>query len=117
MLSDLAAPTIAAYLAPVVEPGAELVSDGREAYAKFAEDRRLLHFCLNANRGVRIYEGVHIQNINAYTSRLKDWLRRFKGVANRYLTSYLGWRRMIEREGNHITAARYTSVALLHPSP
>jgi hypothetical protein len=39
---------------------------------------------------------VHL--INAYFSRLKDWLRRFKGVATHYLPSYLGWRRMIERE-------------------
>ena len=31
---------------------------------------------------------VHL--INAYISRLKDWLRRFKGVATHYLPSYLG---------------------------
>ena len=116
MLSDLTAPTIAAYLAPVVETGAVLVSDGREAYAKFADDRALLHICLNASRGERIYEGFHIQNVNAYTSRLKEWLRRFKGVATRYLASYLGWRRMIEREGENLTAARCISAALLYPA-
>jgi hypothetical protein len=27
----------------------------------------------------------------------RAWMRRFNGVATRYLDSYLGWRRMIER--------------------
>ncbi|MBB2165602.1 hypothetical protein HLH26_13880, partial [Gluconacetobacter sp. 1b LMG 1731] len=37
-----------------------------------------------------------LQNVNAYDSRLKDWMRRFRGVATKYLATYLGWRRMIE---------------------
>jgi hypothetical protein len=28
---------------------------------------------------------------------------RFKGVASKYLPSYLGWRRMIERDGDRLT--------------
>ena len=44
-------------------------------------------------------EIFHIQNVNAYTSRLKDWLRPFKGVASWYLPNYLGWRRAIEQLG------------------
>ena len=39
----------------------------------------------------------HVQNVNAYDSRLKDWIRRFHGVATRYLDSYLGWFRVIDR--------------------
>ena len=39
----------------------------------------------------------HVQNVNAYDSRLKDWIRRFRGVATRYLDSYLGWFRAIDR--------------------
>jgi hypothetical protein len=35
---------------------------------------------------------LHVQNVNAYHSRLKQWLRRFHGVARRYLPNYLGWR-------------------------
>jgi hypothetical protein len=40
----------------------------------------------------------HIQHVNAYHSRLKDWMRRFKGVSTKYLANYLGWRRLLERE-------------------
>lgn len=45
----------------------------------------------------------HIQNVGAYQSRLKGWMARFKGVASKYLPSYLGWRRMIERDGDALT--------------
>jgi hypothetical protein len=44
--------------------------------------------------------------------RLKDWLRRFKGVTTRHLPSYLGWRRMIEREGEDFSPTRCLMQAL-----
>ena len=45
----------------------------------------------------------HIQNVNGYMSRLEGWLRPFNGVATNYLKSCLGWRRMIERDGERLT--------------
>jgi len=100
VLPDLEAPTFARVMRPVVAADALLVSDSRAAYAQFADDTGLLHIALNASKGERTYASYHLQNVNAYISRLKDWLRRFKGVATHYLPSYLGWRRMIEREHN-----------------
>jgi len=44
---------------------------------------------------------IHINNVNAYHSRLKEWLPRFHGVATRNLPSYLGWRRAIEAWGDN----------------
>jgi hypothetical protein len=35
----------------------------------------------------------HLNNVNAYHGRLKEWLRRFHGVATQNLPNYLGWRR------------------------
>ena len=32
---------------------------------------------------------IHINNVNAYHSRLKEWMRRFHGVATRNLPNYL----------------------------
>ena len=103
ILSDLEGTTFKARLAPLVARDAVLVSDGRRAYASFADELGIWHIALNASKGEHGYDGFHIQNVNAYTSRLKDWLRRFKGVASTYLPSYLGWRRMIEREGEQLT--------------
>jgi hypothetical protein len=34
--------------------------------------------------------------VNAYHGRLKEWMRRFHGVATKNLPSYLSWRRTIE---------------------
>ena len=47
----------------------------------------------------------HIQNVNAYDSRLKTWLRRFNGVASKYLDHYLSWRRLLERYRETISPA------------
>lgn len=105
VLPDLEAPTFVRMMKSVVAQDALLVSDGRAAYGQFADQAGLLHIALNASKGERMYGSYHIQNVNAYISRLKDWLRRFKGVATHYLPTYLGWRRMIEREGD-LTPAR-----------
>lgn len=36
----------------------------------------------------------NMQNFNAYQSRFKAWMARFKGVASKYVASYI-WRPMI----------------------
>jgi transposase-like protein len=115
VLPDLEASTFARVMKPVVAQDALLVSDGRGAYGQFADHEGLLHIALNANKGERTYGSYHIQNVNAYISRLKDWLRRFKGVATHYLPSYLGWRRMIEREVD-LTSARIVMQAMSQAS-
>jgi hypothetical protein len=33
--------------------------------------------------------GLHINNVNAYYRRLKEWMRRFHGVATNNLPNYL----------------------------
>jgi transposase-like protein len=115
VLPDLEASTFARVMKPVVAQDALLVSDGRAAYAQFADHEGLLHIGLNANKGERTYGSYHIQNVNAYISRLKDWLRRFKGVATHHLPSYLGWRRMIEREVD-LTSERIVMQAMSQAS-
>ena len=112
VMPDLEGATFTRVLMPVLAPDALLVSDGRAAYGAFAEDAGLLHIALNASAGERAYGSYHIQNVNAYISRLKQWLARFKGVATHYLPSYLGWRRLIEREGEALSPARFITHAL-----
>lgn len=75
-----------------------LCTDGSSALAAAAKDLGVLHRRVNVAAGRRVVAGVyHIQNVNAFHSRLKDWMRRFRGVATRYLDSYLGWFRMLDR--------------------
>jgi hypothetical protein len=50
----------------------------------------------------------HINNVNAYHGRLKEWMRRFHGVATKNLPSYLSWRRP---EGAQLPAALSTQLS------
>lgn len=103
MLADLSAETIGAHLLPVVAKDAVLVTDGNRAYEAFAAETGITQMALVASQGERTVDCYHIQNVNAYQSRFKSWMARFKGVASKYLPSYLGWRRMIERDGDRLT--------------
>ena len=102
VLPDLEGPTFVRALKPVVAPDALLVSDGRAAYATFADLAGLLHIALNASRGERTYGSYHIQNVNAYISRLKGWFQRFKGIATHYLRRGSGGIRRLPR-GSRVT--------------
>ena len=77
-----------------------------------AKDTGIGHVGLKGRRGERRRGVFHIQNVNAYHSRLKTWMRRFNGVATKYLPNYLGWRRMFEREGDRVSAQRCLLAAL-----
>lgn len=53
---------------------------------------------INLTTGIRLAAGIYyVQNVNAYDSRLKEWILRFHGVATHYLDSYLGCFRAIDR--------------------
>ena len=58
---------------------------------------------------------IHIQNVNAYHQRFRQWLSRFRGVASRYLPNYLGWRWALD--GGRITSAEQLlriAIKLIH---
>jgi transposase-like protein len=98
VLSDLTARSIGAQLMPMLGSDALLCTDTSRAYGVIARHARIRHEPVNVAAGERVRDRVfHIQNVNAYDSRLKQWMHRFNGVATRYLDSYLGWRRMLER--------------------
>ena len=50
-------------------------------------------------------DGVrHVQNGNASDSRLKSGMDRFHGVATKYLSHSLGWRRLLDRFQDAVTS-------------
>jgi hypothetical protein len=73
-----------------------LISDGAAAYRRFAADTGITHQAVNVQAGVRARGAIHIQNVNAWHSRFKSWLDRFRGVASRYLIHYSGWQRILD---------------------
>ena len=105
-LAKLDARHVIAVLRPLIESDAILCSDGASIYKTFAREAGIAHRPINVQQGIRVVDGVfHIQNVNAYDSRLKTWMRRFHGVATQYLEHYLGWRRLLERYRDRISPA------------
>lgn len=88
---------LAAVLRPVLAADAVLCTDGSAALAAAACHIGVEHHAINASAGQHAIGPWHINNVNGYHSRLKNWLRRFNGVASSYLRHYLGWFRALER--------------------
>ena len=74
-----------------------LCTDGAKQFEAAARTLGLQHQAVNIVRGERIRGAWHIQNVNAYHGRFKQWMQRFKGVATSYLPNYLGWFRALDR--------------------
>lgn len=97
---------VSAVLAPLIEKDAILCTDGASVYRAVARTLGLTHRAINVQQGIYVRDGAfHIQNVNAYDSRLKQWMGRFHGVATKYLDNYLGWRRLLERYRQNISPA------------
>jgi transposase-like protein len=95
---------VRAVLEPVLDHDAVLCSDGSAVYAALAKQLHIAHQPVNISAGIRIVNNAyHIQNVNAYDSRLKGWMARFHGVATKYLPNYLGWHRCLDRFSGQLT--------------
>jgi len=102
ILNALDKKTIEPPLRAILAKDAIFCSDGAAVYRSVAHSLGITHRPVNLSAGIRVIAGVyHIQNVNAYDSRLKQWMKRFHGVATKYLANYLGWRRWLERWGEH----------------
>ena len=65
-----------------------LCTDGQQAYNPLCEERHILHKGLS---GHQVIDKIcHINTVNAYHSRIKNWHRRFNGTTTKYLANYLG---------------------------
>lgn len=82
----------------VIAKDALFCTDGKSVYKKFTKDNNIRHGFINLSKGEHVKKGVvHIQNVNAYHSRLKEWINiHFKGVATKYLNNYISWLREID---------------------
>ena len=80
--------------------------DGGKAIRAFARRRQIpVHVVDAPGKPDPAAPDIHLNNVNAYHGRLKEWLRRFHGVATKNLPNYLGWRRTLEALGQNVTSA------------
>lgn len=107
------AATLAAALKPFVPTDIVLCTDGSSSLAAAARQLGVEHHAVNLSAGVRVDGAWHIQNVNSYHSHLKTWVRKFNGVATRYLANYLGWFRTLDRESaNDLKSTQWLALAV-----
>jgi len=98
--------SIAAALDGVVTPANAFCCDGGTAIVAFARRAGIAaHVLPMPGKPNPKAPDFHLNNVNAYHGRLKEWLRRFHGVATKNLPNYLGWRRTLEALGENATSA------------
>ena len=98
--------SIAAALDGVVTPANQFCCDGGTAIVAFARRAGIAaHILPMPGKPNPQAPDFHLNNVNAYHGRLKEWLRRFHGVATKNLPNYLGWRRTLEALGQNATSA------------
>lgn len=111
-----------------VLPSRKAVDIGKELLPRLALDAVLCSDGASAYRIIAMTKGIevkstpaklkktagnyHINNVNAYDSRLKSWIYRFHGVATRYLPSYLAWHRMLDAASGEMPAKQFLKTAL-----
>jgi transposase-like protein len=97
VLPQTDAASVKAVLDGVVTPANRLVCDGGLALRAFARRAKIrVHVVPAPGKPDPKAPNIHINNVNAYHGRFKEWMRRFHGVATKNLPNYLGWRRAIE---------------------
>ena len=89
------AASIEAALAPVMRPDTVLCSDSASAYKTAAKSMGVI--LRQIPRGSHKLGPYHIQNVNALHSRIKGWMRPFRGVATKNLPAYLAWFRFFDQ--------------------
>lgn len=100
-------------LKPILASDAILCTDGSRAMVGVARKIGITHRPVNLAAGIRVIARVyHVQNVNAYGSRLKTWMRRFNGVATCHLAHYLGWRRYLDRDHCVVSPSAFLSACL-----
>lgn len=103
---------IGAALVPKLSKDAVLFADGAHAYKTIGKKNGIEVRSIPVNPKKKTVGPNHINNVNAYDSRLKGWMFRFQGVASKYLDNYLGWHRMLDKSGFQLSSKKFLAASL-----
>ena len=80
-----------------IESKSVLVTDGCSAYNEYAKENGL-----DLVKLVKVHKkGIcHINNVNGYHSRLKEFMIKFHGVATKYLDKYVSWYKFVNQKND-----------------
>lgn len=83
-----------------------LCSDSHLSFQAYAKINNIEIKPIFVRRKEFVFEKIyHIQNVNRIHSQLKDWIRKFNGVATKYLQNYLNYYRLtnLVKEQSHMS--------------
>ena len=113
-LPALNADSVKDVLEPILAPDALLVSDANRCHPPVAAALDIPHESINASAGERVRGAPHIQMVNSRHSQIKGFLRGFRGIATKYLHSYLRWFHLIEL-GDQLSPRACLKAAMTKP--
>ena len=80
-----------------------ICTDAHATYKSYMKDIKIPHKILNSKKKERIKNKIyHLQNINNYHKRFKEWMQKFNGVATKYLKNYVSGFKIIDEIKNSI---------------
>lgn len=87
-------------LTPLLTPESVLCTDGNLSYRSIVKQLpfEIDHKRLVALGNERVIDGIyHIQTLNNWMMRWKQWLKQFNGVGTAYLDNYIAWFRQMQQ--------------------
>lgn len=104
---------IDAVIGDFIDLSSLLCTDTATNYKKFALMKELKHEIINISKDGYVKKGIyHLQHVNGYHKRLKDWMQRFQGVATKYLDNYLYWFNFLQQSKKMATKERVNQMLL-----
>ena len=104
---------IDAVIGNYIDPSSLLCTDTASNYKKFAVIKELKHETINLSKEGYVKKGIyHLQHVNSYHRRLKEWIQRFQGVATKYLDNYLYWFNFLQQSKKMTTKERINLMLL-----
>ncbi len=82
-----------------------LCTDKKGIYKTFAKQNHIRHGFVDIKKGELVKKDiVHIKNVKYYHLQLLEWMKRFHGVATKYLENYISWYREFDELGKRLSA-------------
>lgn len=90
-----------------------ICSDANGTWKVLAQEVGVDHKELNLKQKRRVIQKIyHVQNVNAFHSRLKNWMERFRGVASKFLDNYLVWFKFLDAHSREAMEAKKLELLL-----
>ena len=77
-----------------------LCTDSHRSYESFSKKSEIVQKKVNVSKKQYVRDKMyHVQTVNSFHSNLKNWIRKFCGVASKYLQDYMDYFRILKLSG------------------